>query len=187
MWWGEAFVRHPVDGRHMEYSWDVTSRGAARYSQKTLPSATSPSLTNPTHTAQGLNPGMPGERLVTNRLSRDAAFRSVILGRYRSGISLFLSIYMQMNGSTCTQPKGISCLSSNIRFTSKWRICVSQMQPYCYALVHTLPLKSLRITKTLCLWRDGCVCVCVWTVASDRPHCPSLWWQVGDYGALVGW
>ena len=38
--------------------------GTVIYSQKTLPSATSPSLTNPTHTAQGLNPDMPGERLV---------------------------------------------------------------------------------------------------------------------------
>ena len=110
---------------------------------------------------------MPGERLVTNRLSHDAAFRSVILGRYSSGISRFLSIYMQMNESTCTEPKGLSYLSSNIRFTSKWRICPSQMQPYCYALVHTLPLKYLRITNPLCLWREGWMYL--WSVASDRP------------------
>jgi hypothetical protein len=43
---------------------------------------------------------MPGERLVTNRLSHGAAFRGVILGRYRSGIPQFFSIYMQMNQST---------------------------------------------------------------------------------------
>jgi len=103
----------------MECSWDVTGRGTTKYSQKTLPSATSRSLTNPTHTVQGLNPDMPGERLVTERLSHDEAFRRVILGRYRSRMSRFLSIYMQMNESTCTQPKGLSYLSSNIRFTSK--------------------------------------------------------------------
>ena len=107
----------------MVYIWSICvmllSGGRTKYSQKTLHSATSPSITNLTQTVQGLNPGMPVERLVTNRLSHDEAFRGVIQGRYRNGISRFLSIYMQMNESTCTQPKGLSYLSSNIRFTSK--------------------------------------------------------------------
>lgn len=133
-----------------------------------------------------LNPGMPGERLVTNRLSHDAAFRDVILGKYRSGISRFLSIYMQMNESTCTQPKGLSYLSSNIRFTSKWRICLSQMQPCCYALVHTLPLKSSQITKTLCLWRDGCMCELLLLIAPlSIPSMTGGWlWGIG--GLITG-
>ena len=187
MWWGESFVHPPVDGRHMEYSWDVTGRGDSQILAEN-PSQCHFAFPHKSHAhCPRIKPRHAWWE--TGKLTASAMTRpSVVLYWDGTGVEYlrFLSIYMQMNEGTCTQPKGLSYLSSNIRFTSKWRICLSQMQPYCYALVHTLPVKSLRITKSLCLWRDGCICGLL--RLSSPLSIPSMiggW--LDDYGTLVVW
>jgi hypothetical protein len=170
----------------MEHSGGVAGRGTAKHLQNTLPSATSPCLTDPTHTAQGLNPGMSGEGLVT--ITAWAVTRSSLM-LYWEGTGVE---YLGFFQSICKWMEVLVVSRRDLRIyhlTYASRLSegfVSQMQLYCYALVHTLPLKSLRITKTMLVKGWMCVCVCgnccVWS-----PHCPSLWWQVDDYGALVGW
>ena len=90
------------------------------------------------------------ERLAANRLSHDAAFL-VVLGRCRIEMSRFFQ-------SIC---KFINLLVLSRRDFCIYNLayaCLWQLQPFFHALVQCC-LKSLWITVTSCLWRDGCVCV----------------------------
>jgi hypothetical protein len=73
----------------MELRWNETDRGKSKYSEKTLPIATS-LATNPTWTDPGSKPGFHGARPAANGLSRGMAQVFTVYGKQKNPRAQFL-------------------------------------------------------------------------------------------------